>query len=268
MNDTRSWDFTYIRTNVYVGRRKRALHCDQAAVCSCPQIDGEPGCPPGQCLNRMTNVECCPRLCPTGETCSNQRFQRREYAAVAPFKTARKGWGLIALEDLVPGQFVMEYVGEVISACEMQRRLTEQVVPGEPVQGCHMYFLTLTGEESIDASHKGNLARFINHSCEPNCQTVKWQVLGEMCVGIFAKEHVRAGTELTFDYHMQRFGAFKQHCYCGAPTCRKWLGEPPSPPPSKTITTAATATAAPSRSKSKPSPPPPKDDEDEEQQEQ
>jgi SET domain-containing protein len=40
--------------------------------------------------------------------------------------------------------------------------------------------------EVIDPTYKGNLARFINHSCEPNCITQKWNVLGEICIGIFA----------------------------------------------------------------------------------
>lgn len=226
LNDTQSWDFEYVRTNVFVCRKKAdpPMCRDQAPVCSCPRIDGEPGCAAMMCLNRMTNVECIAPFCPCGETCSNQRFQRREYAAVAPFKTARKGWGLMALEDISPGQFVIEYVGEVIDSDELECRLSSSVAARE---GGHMYFLTLTGDEAIDASRKGNLARFINHSCEPNCMTVKWQVLGELCVGIFAKEHIRAGSELSFDYHFQRFGAFKQQCFCGAPSCRQWLGEPP-----------------------------------------
>lgn len=54
----------------------------------------------------------------------------------------------------------------------------------------------------IDATLKGNLARFINHSCAPNCATEKWEVAGELCVGIFARAHIPAGTEITYDYRL------------------------------------------------------------------
>lgn len=52
----------------------------------------------------------------------------------------------------------------------------------------------------IDPTSKGNLARFINHSCEPNCITEKWNVLGEVCIGIFAIRDINEDEELTFDY--------------------------------------------------------------------
>ncbi len=52
----------------------------------------------------------------------------------------------------------------------------------------------------IDPTYKGNLARFINHSCDPNCITVKWNVLGEVCIGIFANRDIMEDEEFTFDY--------------------------------------------------------------------
>lgn len=56
--------------------------------------------------------------------------------------------------------------------------------------------------EVIDATVKGGLARFINHSCEPNCATQKWLVDGELRVGIFAKKRILAGAEITYDYQL------------------------------------------------------------------
>ena len=91
----------------------------------------------------------------------------------------------------------------------------------------NFYFLTLDGTECIDARTKGNLARYVNHSCDPNCQTQKWFVCGEMRVGIFALKNIKAGTELTFDYQFERFGAKKQLCYCGSENCRGSLGARP-----------------------------------------
>ena len=70
--------------------------------------------------------------------------------------------------------------------------------------------MSLNSDEAIDASRRGNFARFCNHSCDPNCVPVKWNVLGETRVGLFAKTFIRSGTELTFDYQFERIGAKKQ----------------------------------------------------------
>jgi histone-lysine N-methyltransferase SETD2 len=50
------------------------------------------------------------------------------------------------------------------------------------------------------------LGRFINHSCEPNCETQKWVVRRELAIGLFALQDIPAGTELTFDYNFERYG--------------------------------------------------------------
>lgn len=76
--------------------------------------------------------------------------------------------------------------------------------------------------EMIDASRKSTMARFLNHCCEPNCETRKWLSLGEIVVGIFAKRDIEHGEELTFDYQMVD-GALGKRCTCGAPKCRGTL---------------------------------------------
>jgi hypothetical protein len=52
-------------------------------------------------------------------------------------------------------------------------------------------------------------------------------VLGEIRVGIFALRDIKKGEEITFDYQFERFGAFRQRCYCGSQNCRKYLGAKP-----------------------------------------
>ena len=56
--------------------------------------------------------------------------------------------------------------------------------------------------EVIDATLKGGHARFINHSCEPNCATEKWLVDGDLRVGIYARAHIPAGVEITYHYQL------------------------------------------------------------------
>lgn len=82
-----------------------------------------------------------------------------------------KGWGIKALEKIHKGDFIIEYVGEVIDADELEIRMRKYK------NDRHFYFLTLVGSECIDASRKGNWARFINHSCNPNCVTQKWHAI-------------------------------------------------------------------------------------------
>lgn len=202
--------------DVFVHRKPRPP--PKTNGCFCPYIEDELGCLAG-CINRSMNVECVAGLCACGANCANQRFQRRSYVAMMPFRTDNRGWGIVTLEDIPRGRFVTEYVGEVINEAELRRRMVER--GGSATR--HTYFLSLADKETIDASRKGNLARFINHSCEPNCYTEKWQVLSEWRVGIFASTHIPAGTELTFDYNLHSFGAVKTPCLCGAPKCRKFL---------------------------------------------
>ncbi|KAK8788817.1 hypothetical protein V5799_021411 [Amblyomma americanum] len=134
------------------------------------------------CLNRLMLYECNRCLCPAGNDCENQRFQRRQYAKASRIRSPGRGWGLQADQSLAAGDFVMEYVGEIIDEAECERRLAQLHM--ENIQ--NFYFLTLDKNRIIDAGPRGNLSRFINHSCEPNCETQKWTVNGDTRVGIFA----------------------------------------------------------------------------------
>ena len=84
--------------------------------------------------------------------------------------------------------------------------------------------MSISKNEVIDPTFKGNLARFINHSCEPNCETQKWHVLGEVCVGIFTLKDVNEGEELTFNYGFDIMKTTFQKCLCKAKNCKGYLG--------------------------------------------
>ena len=81
-----------------------------------------------------------------------------------------------------------------------------------------------TNNEVIDPTFVGNVARFINHSCDPNCETQKWNVLGEVCVGIFAIKDIKENEELSFDYQFDFFKTPFTKCYCGTSKCKGYLG--------------------------------------------
>lgn len=173
------------------------------------------------CINRLTLIECVNGLCGScGDNCGNQRFQRKEYAEIAVFRTEMKGYGVRAEKDIDENQFVYEYKGEVIAENEFRRRLADYDEKGLK----HFYFMMLQNSEFIDATRKGSLARFCNHSCNPNAYVSKWVVAGKLRMGIFAKRKIEKGEEITFDYNVDRYGATAQKCYCGEPNCIGFLG--------------------------------------------
>lgn len=170
------------------------------------------------CINRVTKIECVSGNC--GEGCQNQRFQQKQYANVSVIKTEKKGYGLRADADLEPNDFVFEYIGEVIGEELFRSRLMKY----DTQRLEHFYFMSLTRIEYVDATKKGNLGRFCNHSCNPNCYVDKWVVGDKLRMGIFALRHIKAGEELCFNYNVDRYGANPQQCYCGEPNCSGILG--------------------------------------------
>ncbi|XP_055520671.1 histone-lysine N-methyltransferase SETD2 isoform X2 [Leucoraja erinacea] len=217
--------FELIDENLYLTERKKSKsHRDiKRMQCECvlPREDrerGELAC--GEdCLNRLLMIECSSR-CLHGEYCTNRRFQRRQYADVDVILTERKGWGLRADKELSVNSFVLEYCGEVLDHKEFKNRVKEYARN----KNIHYYFMALKNDEIIDATLKGNCSRFMNHSCEPNCETQKWTVNGQLRVGFFTTKTVAAGAELTFDYQFQRYGKEAQKCFCGSANCRGYIG--------------------------------------------
>ncbi|GBO13631.1 Histone-lysine N-methyltransferase NSD3, partial [Araneus ventricosus] len=85
------------------------------------------------------------------------------------------------------------------------------------------YFLYLDARRMIDAGPMGNYSRFINHSCDPNCEMRKWSVNGDARIGIFAVVDISAGRELTFNYQSDKY-EFEQKCFCSSENCRGFIG--------------------------------------------
>lgn len=159
-------------------------------------------------------------MCPVGDRCKNRRFQLHQNAYVYPVKTSQKGWGLAAGEAIPKGSFVMQYVGEVFYVdSELGKKRQEMYK-----HSTCTYMMRTDNGEVIDPTYYGNVARFINHSCDPNCVTRKWTVFKETMVGIFARKDIRENEELTFDYQFDSFKTPFTKCYCGAPKCKGFLG--------------------------------------------
>uniref|UniRef100_A0A096LSX8 Histone-lysine N-methyltransferase NSD3 n=1 Tax=Poecilia formosa TaxID=48698 RepID=A0A096LSX8_POEFO len=192
--------------------------------CNCKPTEEHPCSLDSQCLNRMLQYECHPQVCPAGDRCENQCFSKRLYAETEVVKTEGCGWGLRTNQTLRKGDFVTEYVGEVIDSEECQQRIKR----AHENHVTNFYMLTLTKDRVIDAGPKGNSSRFMNHSCSPNCETQKWTVNGDVRIGLFTLCNIEAGTELTFNYNLHCVGNRRMSCHCGSDNCSGFLGVQPT----------------------------------------
>lgn len=218
------------KSNVYEpGARDLLERSEKAsgAMCECLPImckHGGPAdatkriaCSNELCENRVMKVECVPGKCGAGQYCKNQRMQNRENAKFKKVSFPGKGVGIVADTPIPAGTFIGEYQGEVISMETFGKRMVEYA--GER----HFYFMTLTSKLVIDASRKSQATRFINHSCDPNAETQKWNAGGEPRVGIFAKRDIRKSEEITFDYGARSLANDTVPCLCDSDKCRGWL---------------------------------------------
>lgn len=201
-------------------RPKLDKHSDP---CGCkPDADGGPCCNDMSCVLFACQEECRSN-CEAGNLCCNKRITHKEWKQVQVFDAGVKGKGLRALEPIKKGDFIAEYVGRAIRKGYLdmlfKRYRNERM----------LYIMALDQNTYIDARKKGGIARYINHSCEPNCIVERWKVKGILRAGIFALKDIAVGEELSFDYKWDRKrGRAPTKCHCLSPTCRGTLEVPKS----------------------------------------
>ncbi|CAM6101848.1 unnamed protein product [Calypogeia fissa] len=200
-------DFALIDSNEILHRGRKQQEGTDPALCECVALKGDSDKP---------------AQCPLGDKCKNPKFERYQDSKTKLVKTDNKGWGLVADEDLKAGDFVVEYCGEVVPSKEGVFRAKVYEASGLK----DSYTISLNATEFIDATRKGSFGRFVNHSCEPNCEMKKLTGLGEDRIGIYTTVDIPAGTELTIDYLKSRWysGDSKVRCACGAKSCIGTLG--------------------------------------------
>ncbi|HTD74865.1 MAG TPA: SET domain-containing protein-lysine N-methyltransferase [Steroidobacteraceae bacterium] len=127
------------------------------------------------------------------------------------------GYGVFALRRIRRGTTIVEYLGDRVSHEEADARYADK----DPVDG-HTFLFTVDAKTVIDAGVNGNEARFVNHGCDPNCQTVD---IGKR-IFIEAIRTIRPGEELAYDYRIGRDADDPADvdtifaCRCGAARCR------------------------------------------------
>lgn len=117
------------------------------------------------------------------------------------------GRGLFAVCDIPKGEPVVEYVGDLIRNILADKREKLYAAMGDKDASCYMF--RLDRHSVVDATTAGNVARFINHSCEPNCTCrVITSESGSHHIVVFASRDIRSGEEITYDYKVRFFSFF------------------------------------------------------------
>ena len=120
------------------------------------------------------------------------------------------GWGVYATRPIPKNKRIIHYAGEKISNQESLKRERRYIRNG------HIWCFKLTNRTVVDAGVRGNVARYINHSCRPNC----YVHIVDGTIWIRAARSIRKGEELTYDYNTDGEGLIKCRC---RPGCQRLL---------------------------------------------
>ncbi|MGI9139752.1 MAG: SET domain-containing protein [Gemmatimonadaceae bacterium] len=134
-----------------------------------------------------------------------------------------QGRGVFAARRIRPGQRIIEYGGERITAAEGDRRYDDKKMKRH-----HTFLFSLDKNTVIDGNRHGNDARYINHSCDPNCEAV---TVGKK-IFIYARRNIQPGIELAYDYKYEWSNDKRDielyKCECGSARCRGTIMQPKS----------------------------------------
>ncbi len=142
-------------------------------------------------------------------------------------KSTIQGKGAFALRAIPAGKRITEYLGEIITAEESERRYDDAAMKRH-----HTFLFEIEGGMCIDAGPRGSGdAKYINHSCDPNCEAV----MEGSRIFIDAKKDIEKGTELVYDYKYNVQGPIDDEtramyaCHCGSRRCRGTILAPRRP---------------------------------------
>jgi SET domain-containing protein len=130
--------------------------------------------------------------------------------AIVRRRSAISGWGVYAAQTIEEDTRIVEYKGELVSQAEGWRR-EQRYLPRHRI-----WIFNINDRWARDAAVGGNVARYVNHACRPNCYT---DIEGRT-IWILAARRIRKGEELTYDYNTEGVAGIR--CLC-RPSCRRVL---------------------------------------------
>ena len=138
-------------------------------------------------------------------------------------RSAIQGVGAFATEPIKKGTKIIEYTGERISNDEADTRYDDSTMRRH-----HTFLFTLSSRTIVDGNVNGNESRFINHSCDPNCEAI----IDRSRIWIYAKRNIAEGEELAYDYQYEWRDDYTDDdvklyvCKCGSKRCRGTILDP------------------------------------------
>ncbi|XP_078511149.1 histone-lysine N-methyltransferase SUV39H2 isoform X2 [Lissotriton helveticus] len=242
-------DFHYIEE--YKASYKINLNTEVLVGCDCSNCFSDSCCPAAAGVlfpyneHRLLKIQPgfpifeCNSACKCDLNCPNRVVQKGSPYSLCIFRTNNgRGWGVKTLQNIKQHSFVMEYVGEVITSEEAERRGQQYDNKGNT----YLFDLDYESEEfTVDAARYGNASHFLNHSCDPNLQVFNVFIenldLRLPRIALFSIRPIKAGEELTFDYQMKGSGELSSDlldisparrrirtaCKCGSAHCRGYL---------------------------------------------
>ncbi|KAF6213871.1 hypothetical protein GE061_011596 [Apolygus lucorum] len=223
-------DCVYIATSMYHDDEVFTVTCDcdgdaqctgSSCTCVCTSnVNYEEGKLVEDKLNGRGSVFECNETCRCDFSCKNRESQKGPSRDLEIASSGAKGYGVFARRHILRGSFICEYAGE-ISLQNIRDKTSDW-----------RYVITLnetmadgsTTNTFIDATKFGNVGRYLNHSCDPNCVLVPVRYDNVTPkVGIFAARDIVEGEELCYVYAQHDGDLSDTPCLCGSDTCKKFL---------------------------------------------
>lgn len=181
----------------------------------------------------------CNEFCRCGDDCLNRVVSKGRTVPLEIFQTKKCGFGVRSSQDIVKGQFIDTYLGEVMTAAELERR-EDAADEGDDSYTFSLDWFDESNCYHVDGAYFGTAMRFVNHSCNPNAHSFMVQLHKEdkkiFYLAFFAIRDIKAGEEIRIHYQgtsvsecqddMSRDDADLEQCCCGEPNCRKLLWTP------------------------------------------
>jgi len=210
-----------ITTNRYSSPEVRPWkRTERPDFCKCDQNKKGRCGPSFDCLNRQLNLEC-PEGCGVpGKGCNNRSISEAKGCInVRIVYFPGKGYGAVASTTVQSGEFIGEYVGEIITNEDGKRRIER--ISNLKSNEAQYYIMELDSHRSIDAHWFGNEMRFVNHSCDPNCTAKTIMSERDTHLVLVAIRNIKRGEELSFDYNMysSKSGREVPMCHCDSKNC-------------------------------------------------
>jgi len=189
------------------------------------------------CINNHNQKYECNFNCDCSDYCNNRLIQKGlNKKLMINYISKNKGFGVFALEEIKKGEFICEYVGEIIDKISAYEKIEKNRLrkKNNYVLQIREIYKNMVVNTFIDAEEKGNLSRFINHSCEPNLyfDLVRVNYFIPQ-VAFYAKKNIKIGEEITFSYidklnleetdYQINFQKTNKICECKSANCLIYL---------------------------------------------